>query len=470
MADDNFAWMGGDEGLDDYIQTSADDLYGGVDINVDDSYWNDFWGGLNKVLSSNTTKNLLNFGSGIYGLSQANQMKNLSKDALKASDPFGPYRKVYGDQLLALMADPSSVKNLPGYQFQFDQGAEAVSRKMGSRGYAGSGNLATALTEYGQNFASSFYDKEASRLATLAGASISPSFGAGLGGYGTGIDIAGQSLASLGYGSVYAGGASQGTPATRPNAAGGEAAAVGKTISAGGSLLADLGYKDTGGAVSGVGNLISGISKGGVGGTVQAGKGAAKLADSAGYKLPEGTAGALNTAGSLANIYTGIDQGGVGGYAKAAGGVADLAGYDVPILNYADAASKLAKGDVGGAGYSGAIAYAGPIAAVGSAIADAFNKSGDKKSAGTQAVWDAMAKQLQTSGAKYMATRNIAELVLPDGRILRPDGRLRKASDALLAGDQAGYTSALQSWLSNAYVPGGALSLRDWVNGKDYGG
>src|SRR5262249_14323874 len=150
--------------------------------------------------------NLLNFGSGIYGMFEADKLKQLSENAMKASDPFGPYRKQYGDQLLALMSDPNSVTKLPGYQFQFDQGAEAVSRKMASKGYAGSGNLGTALTEYGQNFASSYFDKEATRLATLAGANIGPNFGASLSGYGSGIDVAGQSLASLGYGSVYAGG------------------------------------------------------------------------------------------------------------------------------------------------------------------------------------------------------------------------------------------------------------------------
>jgi hypothetical protein len=377
---------------------------------------------------------------------EADKQKNLAQKAFNASDPFGKYRGVYGDQLLALMANPESVKDLPGYQFQFDQGAEAVQRKLASKGYGGSGNMGIALTEYGQNFASSYFDREATRLATLAGANIAPNFGAALSGYGLGINTASDSLASLGYGSVYAGGSSQGTPGgggSRPNSAGGEAAAVGKTISAGGNLLAGLGAKNTGSAVSNVGGLVSGISKGGVGGYAQAATSGAKLGLMAtggsvasrvgatgpdpsgiGYAVPTaGTGGvnvdkAIGTAGDLASIYTGIDQGGVGGYSQAVAGAADLAGYDVPYLGYVDAASKVVKGDVGGGGYSAMITAAGPIAAIGAAAANLANKSltghGDERR--NQGTW--MAAFPDTQIWRLSPRMGATVTVLPGGKVI----------------------------------------------------
>lgn len=306
-----------DEGLTD-IDFSDSVGYSGsslADMNFasgDDSYWGDFWGGMQKVLSSDMTKNLLNFGSGLYGLYEADKMKDMAKDAYKASDPFGKYRSVYGDQLLALMADPSSITKRPGYQFQFDQGAEAVQRKLASKGYGGSGNMGVALTEYGQNFASSYFDKEATRLATLAGANISPNFSSSLGGYASGIDTASAALASLGYASVYAGGASQGTPGAsppRPNPAGGEAAKVGTGLELVGRGIGSFeGLGATGGAINNTGGLISGVSKGGVAGYGSALAAGANLASLAGYGGTAATA-----AGTLGNAAAGNYAGAVKG-------------------------------------------------------------------------------------------------------------------------------------------------------------
>lgn len=372
------------------------------DLGSDISAWSYQPGWLDNIWSaigSDTAKNLLNLGSGVYGLTQAQKMKNLAKDAYTASDPFGPQRAQYAKQLQDLMKDPSSLKDEPGYKFQEEQGEQAVTRQMAAKGYLGSGNMGVALTEYGQGFANNYLNQRISTLSQLAGAGISPSFGASLSGYASGIDTASQALASLGYGSVMAG--EQPSKPSRPNSAGGEAAKIGGLASTAGKLASGLGAKQTGSTIGNVGGVISGVAKGGVSGYTQAASSAVRLGETAfgggsvasrvgangpdasgiGYVTPTaGTGGvdiggALSTAGNVAGIYTGIREGDVGGYAKAGSSLASLAGYDVPGMGYIDAAQKLSKGNVGGAGYSAMITAAGPVAMLGSAIADLANKS-----------------------------------------------------------------------------------------------
>lgn len=118
--------------------------------------------------------------SGLYGLKLAN-------DATEKSDPFGPYRKGYADKLQALEANPGLLKSTPG----FLSGQDSISRSMASKGYLGSGNQAAAL----QRFGGDFYHQEAGRLATLAGANISPGNT-----YFNSADLASRSLAGIGYG------------------------------------------------------------------------------------------------------------------------------------------------------------------------------------------------------------------------------------------------------------------------------
>ena len=123
---------------------------------------------------------IANVGSSIYGLGLANDLR-------KRSDPFAKYRGAYGEQLAALEANPSSITTRPGYQ----AGLTAVQRGSAAGGYNGSGNEIAALAQYGGNF----YNQEVGRLAGLAGAGTQP----GNGGYPAAM-LAGQSLASLGYG------------------------------------------------------------------------------------------------------------------------------------------------------------------------------------------------------------------------------------------------------------------------------
>lgn len=108
-------------------------------------------GGLASVLSS------------LYGSSQA---RGMTSDAVNRMDPFGPFRSQYATQLSALMNNPGSITEMPGYK----AGEQAVMRSMGAQGYQGSGNMAGALMDYGNKF----YGTEVDRLAGLAGAGINP--------------------------------------------------------------------------------------------------------------------------------------------------------------------------------------------------------------------------------------------------------------------------------------------------------
>lgn len=251
------------------------------------------------------------------------------------------------------------------------------------------------------------------------------------------------------------------------NVSGGAAAGGAAGGKSGGSLINNII-----GGIQGIGNLVNGIGKMfGSSGSTGSSSGGPKSAggeaaggfgadpSGIGFVTPTQTKvpvagesggitldGTLNTLGSLASIYTGIEKGGVTGYASAAGGAANLAGYDIPALKYADAVEKATQGDVGGAGYSAAIAYAGPVAALGSAIADFANKSGDIKSAGTSALVDYMTKN---QGWTVANPKN-QTYKMPDGRFIQVGNKARAVSEALRHGDEAAYNQALEDWLGSA--------------------
>lgn len=149
------------------------------------------------------SSNAFSLGSGLYGLLKSDQMSKLAGQLANqrppVMDPFGygPQRSQYATQLAALMANPAAIGRYPGYQ----AGIDAVTRKMASQGYLGSGNMMAALQKYGGGF----FNQESNRLAQLAGAQFAPSFGpstAGpqLSGQIAANDLASRALASLGYG------------------------------------------------------------------------------------------------------------------------------------------------------------------------------------------------------------------------------------------------------------------------------
>jgi hypothetical protein len=124
-------------------------------------------------------------GVSLYEGNQANQTARgvANQQEFQSATIFGE-QQGFEAQLQALIADPSSVTKLPGYSFNFGQGADAVQREMAAGGFQGSGNEATALTQYGQNFAMSTFNQQAQLLSQLAGitAPSSPSQGGAVAG------------------------------------------------------------------------------------------------------------------------------------------------------------------------------------------------------------------------------------------------------------------------------------------------
>jgi len=75
----------------------------------------------------------------------------------------------YIQQMNDLMSDPSSIEKDPGYQFTVEQGSKAVARSGAAAGYLGSGNMATALSDYGQGTARSYLHDKLGTLYNMAG-------------------------------------------------------------------------------------------------------------------------------------------------------------------------------------------------------------------------------------------------------------------------------------------------------------
>lgn len=61
------------------------------------------------------------------------------------------------------------LSNLPGYQFQLQQGQQAVERNLAARGLLNSGAAGKALTQYGQGIAQNYSQQYLSGLESLAG-------------------------------------------------------------------------------------------------------------------------------------------------------------------------------------------------------------------------------------------------------------------------------------------------------------
>jgi hypothetical protein len=143
----------------------------------------------------------------IYGLIQSYQLGQAGKANLAQANPFGAYRPMYGAQLAQLMQDPSSVANLPGYQFLMGQGTEAINRQAAGPGGVGFGSTAdkALLEQYGQGLADQFYQQQVQTLSGLAGANITPanaaqmmaSTGAAQGSMGAGLQSTLGSAANL---------------------------------------------------------------------------------------------------------------------------------------------------------------------------------------------------------------------------------------------------------------------------------
>lgn len=110
-------------------------------------------------------------------LKNADLMRRLGfKRAIKAYKGVPESLKYYnefGKSNLSLidsyLKDPSKISEMPGYQFKVDQGVRTITNERSGVGKLFSGETLKELTSFGQELATSEYDKELNRLFSAQG-------------------------------------------------------------------------------------------------------------------------------------------------------------------------------------------------------------------------------------------------------------------------------------------------------------
>jgi hypothetical protein len=141
-------------------------------------------------------------GSLGLGAYEASQAHGIAESQLGMQQTTFAEQQGFEKQLADLIANPSSITSQPGYQFQFDQGLQALMRSQAAGGFYGSGNMGTALTQYGQQFAMSDLSQQEQLLASLSGlAPASPAqYGSNaIAGQNANFSQLGALLGGLGY-------------------------------------------------------------------------------------------------------------------------------------------------------------------------------------------------------------------------------------------------------------------------------
>jgi hypothetical protein len=160
-------------------------------------------------------------GSLAIGGYEASQSGSEASSALSLAQNTAGEQGYYNNLLKTLIANPSSVGQLPGFQFQEQTGAAAVADQMAAGGFAGSGNEGAALTSFGQGLASSFYGQQTQLLSALSGvtapSSPASSINAATGATGQATSTISSLLNSLGfYGMLGYQKGQTGAPASTP--------------------------------------------------------------------------------------------------------------------------------------------------------------------------------------------------------------------------------------------------------------
>lgn len=146
-------------------------------------------------------KPLMSIGSGIYGMTEADEMRQQAEESRRRADPWGTSggRGLADAQLQELMRNPGQVAARdPSYELRM-QGAKRANAIYGSD----SGAMAVA----GANASTDWYNQRLGQLGGLAGAAGSPVSGEqiGMSGQLGANDLASRGLASIGYGVTRAG-------------------------------------------------------------------------------------------------------------------------------------------------------------------------------------------------------------------------------------------------------------------------
>lgn len=95
-----------------------------------------------------------------YGDQYANSFANLGQ----SYQPWINTGQTANTAVQDLIANPDSVRSLPGYQFQLGQGTDAINHAATATGNLFSGKTGKALQSYGQNLADTTYGSQLQRL------------------------------------------------------------------------------------------------------------------------------------------------------------------------------------------------------------------------------------------------------------------------------------------------------------------
>lgn len=104
----------------------------------------------------------------------ADQYRQAGNQAADRADPFGQYRRGYGDELANLYKDPTQIENTPGYKFSMNQTMNSTGAKLAAMGMSGSSQMQNALAQQSSGLAQQTWNTEADRLARLSGAQFDP--------------------------------------------------------------------------------------------------------------------------------------------------------------------------------------------------------------------------------------------------------------------------------------------------------
>lgn len=139
-------------------------------------------GGLGGALTSNYGLGQLGSAAiGLYGNQKAigayqdatNAATGLQQQALdytkELNAPLVGLRNSVLPRINALLQDPSSITQEPGYQFGLKQGADQLNNRAAASGNYYSGGQMKAAQRYGQDYAGTKLDQSLNRLTTVAG-------------------------------------------------------------------------------------------------------------------------------------------------------------------------------------------------------------------------------------------------------------------------------------------------------------
>lgn len=114
------------------------------------------------------------------------QYKNKWADLSNSFEPYVQTGLTANTALQRLIADPNSVRSLPGYKFAKDEGVNALDRSAASRGMLNSGRQQKDLLRFGTGLADQTYGSQLQRLLGLNQQGMGAT-GAQVGTAGTGL-------------------------------------------------------------------------------------------------------------------------------------------------------------------------------------------------------------------------------------------------------------------------------------------